>query len=229
MSPDLDDRDCATLVALADGLETEDTRRMAARVEADDELRALVAEQRRIATMVRTAAAEERAPMALRTAMRPRRQARRRGPLAAALAGAAALAAALIALVIGGGGNPTAPTLAAVASLAARAPAAAAPSPLPSVDGVRFPDWRRHFGWRATGVRTDRVAGRRTVTVTYLKGGRTVVYSIVAGEPLRWTKLKVVRLDGRTVVTWRRGGRTCVLSARDVPRDKLLGLATGKP
>ena len=34
--------------------------------------------------------------------------------------------------------------------------------------------------------------------------------------------------DGRTVVTWERGGHTCVLSAEGVPADELLELAGWK-
>jgi hypothetical protein len=215
---------------------------MAMRAECDQELRALVARQQRVAAALRAALADERAPLALReaieTARRPRRQGGRRVSLAAALAGATALAAAVVALVLGGS-DAAAPSFSAVAALATRSPAAAAPAPLPGVDGVRFPDWNEKFGWRAAGVREDRVAGRRAVTVTYEKGGRTAVYTIVAGDPLPWpdaeaivrtgTKFKAVEADGRTVVTWRRNGRTCVLSATDVPRDKLLGLAAWKP
>jgi hypothetical protein len=63
----LRDTDAAGLVALADGIRTPEARRMAARAEHDAELRALVAEQRRVAGMVRAAAACERAPAALRT------------------------------------------------------------------------------------------------------------------------------------------------------------------
>jgi hypothetical protein len=240
MSIKLDDRECAALVALADGLDTLEARRMATHAERDQELRALVARQRRVAAALRAVAVDERAPPALReaieTAKRPRRQSRRR--LSIALSGATALAAAVVALVLGSG-KAAAPSVSAVATLASRAPAAAAPAPLPGVDGVRFPDWKEKFGWRAVGVREDRVAGRRAVTVTYENRDRTAVYTIVAGDPLPWpdaeaivrkgTKFKAVELDGRTVVTWRRNSRTCVLSATDVPRDKLLGLAAWKP
>ena len=34
--------------------------------------------------------------------------------------------------------------------------------------------------------------------------------------------------DGRDIVTWRRRGHTCVLSAKGVPRDELLDLAGWK-
>jgi hypothetical protein len=227
VSPELDDIRCARLVAVADGAATEDAL--------DEELRALIAEQQSVAALVRGAAAQERAPLALRMAIDEQRSAtaqrRRRAPFAAALAGAVAVAAALLALVVGGGGGGgAAPSLAAVAALATQVPAAAAPAPLPTVDGVRFPDWRDRRGWRAVGVREDRVAGRRALTVTYAKGPKRVVYTIVAGDAPAWNEArpKLRRIDGRTVVTWRRGGRACVLSATDVPAAKLLALVASQ-
>jgi hypothetical protein len=52
------------------------------------------------------------------------------------------------------------------------------------VDGVAFPSWARAFGWTATGVRSDRLDGRRATTVFYEKQGQRVAYTIVSGVPL---------------------------------------------
>ena len=68
---------------------------------------------------------------------------------------------------------------------------------------------------------------------------RRIAYTIVEGEALPWPEdaTKTTR-DGvefrtfedgdRSVVTWRRDGRTCVLSATNVPTDELLTLASWK-
>ena len=69
MSVELDDRECGALVALADGRDTVEARRMAMRAECDQELRALVARQQRVAAALRAALADERAPLALREAI----------------------------------------------------------------------------------------------------------------------------------------------------------------
>src|SRR5262245_48244762 len=68
MSTTLDDRDCAALIAVVDGLDTDEARRMATRAEHDQELRALVARQQRVAAARGEAVAAERAPLALREA-----------------------------------------------------------------------------------------------------------------------------------------------------------------
>ena len=76
-------------------------------------------------------------------------------------------------------------------------------------------------------------------TVFYRKEGRRIAYTIVAGDQLAWppgsdkaeregTKLRTFKDGDRTVVTWRRNGRTCVLSATNVPEDQLLELAAWK-
>jgi hypothetical protein len=104
------------------------------------------------------------------------------------------------------------------------------------VDDVRFPNYEGKFGWEAEGVRTDEIGGRKTKTVFYRHEGRRIAYTIVEGEQLAWppgsdraeregTKLRVFTEGDRTAVTWRRNGRTCVLSATNVPTDQLLELA----
>ena len=98
-----------------------------------------------------------------------------------------------------------------------------------AVGAVSVPERLEVRRKRATGVRTDTVDGRDTVTVFYEKAGRRIGYTIVSGEPLEVpagadrSRLEGVELDalvlgGRQVVTWKRGGLTCILSG-DVDRD----------
>ena len=100
-----------------------------------------------------------------------------------------------------------------------------------NVEDVRFPNYEGKFGWEAVGTRTDEIGGRETKTVFYRKEGRRIAYTIVEGDQLAWPpgadkaeyegiKLRTFSDGDRTVVTWRRNGRTCVLSATNVPRRR---------
>jgi hypothetical protein len=133
-----------------------------------------------------------------------------------------------------------------VAAAAVRPPTAAvAPVPAQSkllhehVGDVAFPNYAGKFGWRARGTRTDEIGDRATRTVFYAKGGRRIAYTVVSGEALErpgdarklsreGTPLWAYRHDGRAIVTWRRRGQTCVLSATGVTRGELLELAAWK-
>jgi hypothetical protein len=247
------DRDLRDVAALADGSLPERRRaEVEARVNASPELRELLAKQRATIAALRAAAAP--APEALRdrvaAAARGRARSRLRpalaGALRPALAGAAALAAAaavVLALALPEG-SPEGPDVAEAAALATRPPTEPAPGRYddqPTLlertsDGLRFPRWQPQFGWRASGARADRLDGHRAVTVYYRRGGRTLGYTIVAAPALRvpdgaaransgGADFHSFRRAGRVVVTWRRAGRTCVLSARGVGRDTLLALA----
>jgi hypothetical protein len=175
---------------------------------------------------MRDAAAETEVPFELRRRVdalteRPRRVRRRWRPLAA-LAGAAAAAAVVVALVVAGAG----PSVGDVLDAAGQSPAAVVTptgGPLLSVqvEGTRFPDYEKKFGWRAVGQHEDQVDGRLVRTVDYRKGGETVRYSIVAGDALdepdgrdlesEGTRLR--RIGDARAVTWSRGGHTCVMVA----------------
>jgi hypothetical protein len=198
--------------------------------------------------LVQAAVAQTRAPLALRErieAERARsRPARRRWTLGGSFAAVAA--AAVLAIVIAGGGGTGGPTVAEAAVFANRAPTGAAPAVDPthpgllkrSVGGVSYPSWKDEFPWHASGVREDKLDGRRAVTVFYENPEHVRVgYTIVAGEPLdepsgpglrQGAEHYVVLARGtRTVVTWRRGGHTCVLSGPNtVPQDRLVALAS---
>jgi hypothetical protein len=198
-------------------------------------------------------ARSERAPDALRArieaqtrdAARPRRAVRtapRRSVFGAGLAGALAAAALVVALVLPG--SPGSPTVAQAAGLALQGAQSAPPPADPAAPRVRlaqsvghvyFPNWAASLGWRATGSRTDRLAGRQAVTVFYRRGRVEIAYTIIglpalrepAGRLLRVSGVAVrtLRLGSRTVVTWRRGGQTCVISTRSARLGELRTLA----
>jgi hypothetical protein len=198
--------------------------------------------------IVQAAVAQTRAPLALRERIEAERERKRRPARRAWTLGgsfAATVAAAVIAVVVATGGGAGGPSVAEAAALAMRAPTAAAPVVDPShrgllkrsVEGVSYPSWQGEFPWHASGAREDEVDGRRAVTVFYRNPeGKQIGYTIVAGDPLDEPKgpglrqgdehYVVLQREDRTIVTWRRGGHTCVLSGpSSVPKDKLLALA----
>jgi hypothetical protein len=189
-----------------------------------------------------------RAPAALRARIDALGQApARRLPLSARYAAglAVALAAVLLAVVlVAPVGTPGGPSLSQAAGLATKGIAAPAPIPDPSTPGAKlernledvyFPNWASQFGWRASGQRTDRVAGRLAVTVYYDWHNKRIAYTIVAAPALKQpaaqvrslngTELRTLTMGGRLVVTWRRAGHTCVLSGAGIPSDVLQHLA----
>lgn len=248
--PPLSETDEATLTAYVDGrLEPAEQNAFEARLEHEPALAAALAQQRAGLAAITTAAESVSAPLALRsrieslergeTAPRRRRE-RRRGWGWLPSAGLAAAAVVAVAIVVAFSGGPATSEVLA----AATRPAAAAVQLDPRqpkllrdhVDDVRFPNYEGKFGWEAEGVRTDEIGGRKTKTVFYRHEGRRIAYTIVEGEQLAWppgsdraeregTKLRVFKDGDRTAVTWRRNGRTCVLSATNVPTDQLLELA----
>jgi hypothetical protein len=238
------------LAAAADGsLPPEEQAEVEARLLESPELAARLAEQEHALELVRTATATTAAPARLRARIEAgrsprRRTARPRFALATGVAAAAVAAAVLLLVLPGGAGGPS---IASAAELSARPSTGAAPAPRPGqpkllardVAGVPFPNWHKKFGWQATGVRTDTLGGRKTATVFYAKKGKRIAYTIVDGAPLKvpsdaagarreGTELHTFRTDDRLVVTWLRGGKTCVLSAVGVDRDVLLKLAAWK-
>jgi anti-sigma factor RsiW len=232
------------LVALVDGrLDPERRAALERRAREDPRLAAAIADQRAAVVAIAGAVEQVSAPLALRTAVErlqtapPRRTLRRRLGSLAWLAPAAVAAASLLAIVVFRGGGPDVDTVVA----AALRPAVASVVPVgvesrvlrEQVDGVPFPNYAGKFGRSATGQRTDEFDGRPTRTVFY-EGD--LAYTIVGGRALEepegaqtatreGTRLKTFTDQGRTVVTWRRRGHTCVLSSRRVPRETLLELA----
>lgn len=243
----------AELSALADGT-LDPARREAVqrRIAASPELTALYERERRVVDALHQARATERAPERLRLkieAARPSRATVAPRRFAYGGAAAAALAAVVLALVLAlPSGTPGAPSVSDAAALAARGPAESAPTPDPSMPAARlhqsvgdvyFPNWTSKFGWDAVGARTDKLGGRTAVTVFYRWNGETIAYTIVHSPPLtapssapasNWdgTRLRTLVVNGRTVVTWRRAGDTCVLSGSGVKADELQKLAAWK-
>ncbi len=142
------------------------------------------------------------------------------------------------------GGGQAGLTAAEAATLAARPPTAhvaeppddAATLPRVSAAGLPFPYWEDHFGWVATGVRSDGLDGRLLTTVFYASHGRWIAYTIVPGARLPNAPgaetitrggivLHAFADNRRLIVTWLRRGHTCVLSGTDVPLDALTALA----
>jgi hypothetical protein len=230
------ERDLADVTALADGSLPERRRSEVERRVADSpELSTMLERQRRALYAVRTAAVP--APPSLRA---------RVGALAAprlgALGVATAAAAALFVLLILPGGGPDAPSVAQAAELAARGSTGGPPprydhAPLldREIGGIRFPRWQERFGWRASGVRTDQLGGRRTATVYYRSEDGRLGYTIVDGAALtapagrpavrNGVEFRSFRSGERTVVTWRQKGHTCVLSGAGVGRRAMIQLA----
>jgi hypothetical protein len=163
------------------------------------------------------------------------------------LAAVGAIAAALIALAVAvslSGGSSTL-SVRDAAALTTRGATHAAPAESSSdraelavaVDGVSFPYWGGHFGWRSTGTRKDTVDGRSVTTTFYASGHRRVGYAIVAGNaPSQGsggvvsqhdgTSYRLLTYNGAPVVTWLREGHLCVVSGHGVDGATLLRLAS---
>ena len=243
----------ADLAALADGRLDPDRREaLEARMAAEPRLAAALDRQRAGLTAITAAAASVSAPLALRARIEemqrepaPRRRRWRLPPLQMLLPAAGLAAAAAVAVIVVLSGS--APSTESMLAAATRAPTASVsldprePALLRDrVEQVRFPNFEGALGWEAEGTRTDAIDGRDTRTVFYRREGRETAYTIVAGEALEWpegekttiggVKFRSFTQDGRAVVTWRRDGRTCVLSGENVSNDTLLELAswTGK-
>jgi hypothetical protein len=163
--------------------------------------------------------------------------------LAMAFVGLTATLALLVALVAGGRGGAFTVREAAAATL--RPATTAAPARdgndraelTAAVDGVAFPYWGGRFGWRASGERTDRVAGRTIITVFYVDGrGRRLGYSIAGGAKpppldgaIAWrgrTSFHLFMQAGARAVAWLRAGHVCVASGRGLASSTLLHLAS---
>jgi hypothetical protein len=165
-----------------------------------------------------------------------------------ALAGAVAAPLVVAAIVIPGlfeGGEPGVDDAHAIASRAATDPPPTRregdPTQLAAqMAGVRFPDWKREFGWQAIGQRADALDGRDTRTVFYEHEGHRIGYTIVSGDPLDapgdaatrrvdGVDLRVWRdRHGHDIVAFERHGRTCVLSGHVEHRSTLVELASWK-
>ena len=247
-TPEIKAKELRELSALADG-SLEASRRPAVkkRISASPELSALYERERRVVDLLHESSSTVRAPASLRAridAERPRRpvRARRRFGFGGALAGALAAVIAAV-ILIAPGSTPVALAVSDAAALGTLAPTHAAPAPdadspgklSTNVQDVYFPNWGDRFGWRASGERRDKLHGRSATTVYYDWKGRRLAYTIVASPPLKTpsaatstrdgVEFRTFEQDGRTVITWRRNGHTCVLSGTNVNPTELQKLA----
>ena len=144
---------------------------------------------------------------------------------------AGALAALLLALVLVPGDRSVVEQAAALAHEPPTQRSPAAP-----VEGVRFPDWSREFGWHARGARHDALDGRVTTTVFYEHMGHRLAYTILPGRPAEPPAgARIVRRNGVEIALYRDGehdvavferdGRTCVLAGHVLRESTLVKLA----
>lgn len=249
------------LAGLADGTLSPARRAQVGQaVAVSPELQADIAAQKRVLSAIHNVASE-RAPEALRarvaaagqTGRRPkdgRAATVRRRPLAVrpravTAVTATALGAVVAAVAVLAGGGAGGATVAQASVIATRPAQVAPPAPgaesvaLPRLRaaGLPYPYWEDAFGYRATGVRYDRLDGHSATTVFYARGGARVAYTILdgallpTGAPARSTVrdgvvLRSLSADGRTVVTWVRAGHTCVLTGQGASSGTLLRLAS---
>lgn len=234
------------LARLADGsLKPQRRELVEGMVAASSELQLRLHEQRRAVTLIRSGA-RDRAPLSVRAHRQALAAQPRTGGWPRMFLVAAAATAALIWTLSMVGGGRAGPTVADAATFALRSPTANVAAPRgddpPAVPGIRaaglaFPYWEDEFGWRATGVRRDRMDGRLLTTVFYRRAHQVVAYTIVPGAHLRVDRsaptlhrngvdLRSFWMGGRLVVTWLRDGHTCVLSGTGAVRlDALTKLA----
>jgi hypothetical protein len=106
-----------------------------------------------------------------------------------------------------------------------------------SFAGVSYPAWAERFGWRATGVRSDKLDSRATETVFYEHTHHRIGYTVISGNTIEppadaevltaaGIDLHRFRLGRQDVVTFERGGHTCVLSGAVHDPDTLVKLAS---
>jgi len=167
------------------------------------------------------------------------------GPRLAA-GGAIAAVAIALAIVVGLSGGSSTLSVRDASALTLRAATTGPPAEstsdrrelTASVEGISFPYWGGHFGWRSTGSRSDRIDGRAVTTIFYAnRRGQRVGYAIVAGtSPAQMsggvvsrrdgTPYRLLTVNGTAVVSWLREGHLCVVSGRGIDGATLLRLAS---
>ena len=244
----------ADLTALADGsIDPERRGDVEAWVNSSPERREVLRHEQLALTRLLEARTADRAPDGLRRRIEQQRepgpQRSWRPSFAATTATVAGLAAAAVTLVIVlPSGTAGTPPVAQAAALASRGSTQAAPALDPQNPGARlevavqnvyFPNWAWRSGWRAVGQREDVLDGRAARTVYYASHGKLLAYTILGTPALpepsasstmvNGLALRTLQAHGRTIVTWRRDGHTCVISAIGVPASTLQGLAAYEP
>jgi hypothetical protein len=247
---ELDERTLRQLAQLADGsLQGAARAELEARVASSPSLSAALERQRSAATALRGLGVA--APTGLRRRIelersRPSASVRtRRLAFGAALAGAAAaIALALVLVAPSGSGGPTVVQAAQLSDLPATQSSVRLDPANPKlldvqVEGVPFPNLHADFVWHEAGSRSDQLDGRNTKTVFYERDGQRIGYTIVSGEKIdppagarasvqNGVRLRTATSGGHAIVTWLRGGRTCVLSGAGVSAKDLREVASWK-
>lgn len=245
----------ADISALADGtLDPAREPAIRALIDGSPELAERYEEERRAVAALHSLRSE-RAPDRLRARVEAERRAakhrggsalerRRGGRLVYGGGLAVALAAAVLALVLVlPGGAPGAPSVSQAAALALRGATGPGPGVDPNragrlnmdVQEVYFPNLAS-LHYRVIGQRVDRLDGHPAVTVYYLKGGRTIAYTIVATAlklsastsgawGTRGLYMHTAMIGTRWVISWRRAGDTCVVSGSGPSRAELAAFA----
>ncbi len=240
----------AELARLADGsLPETRAAELRAQVAESPQLRQALAEQERALALVRSA--DPPAPDSLRRWVdeqaRAAAPARRRPRLRIgfALPAIAVAVVAIAALVVVASGGSSAPTLDQTTHLALASAVAPAPSVSPgnpavltdTAAGIPFPNWGP-TGWKPSGARVDKVAGRTIMTVFYTDpAGNRVGYAIVGGAPIEvkggikqtigGVEYTFLTIGSAQLVTWVQSGHTCVVAGRGVSHGTLRDLVTG--
>jgi hypothetical protein len=115
--------------------------------------------------------------------------------------------------------------VAAVHDLPATRPS---PSPGQLVGGLPAPNLQR-YRWTPRGARVDVVGTHTVATSFFSRGGRLLGISLVSGGPVvirpGGVPVHQTTVGGRTVLSWRRGGYTFVMSSAVVPTLWMRGLA----
>jgi hypothetical protein len=247
---ELDERTRRELTQLADGtLSGAKRTALEERIRTSPELAAALERQRTAVAALR--AIDLPAPSGLHARVEAERERpsgrvrRRRLSFAGGLAAAAAAAALVAVLVLPtGSGGPTVVEAAQLSDLQATQGSVPVDPANPKLlaasgDGVPFPNLDGEFGYREAGARSDELDGRETRTVFYERGGRRIGYTIVSGKAIdppdgaakhevNGVALSSTADGPKRIVTWLRGGRTCVLSGDNVSTAKLLELASWK-
>ena len=170
--------------------------------------------------------------------------ARDRSPHGHGGAVAAATAAGVAAAIVLPGALSADPTVGDASALSREPPTQGAPGGDPNVpqrldaevDGVAFPDYAAKFGWQhAALARTSWTTAKRPPSTTTRAAGRSPTRSWRATRSThRQARARPAaaasttapsEIDDRVVVTWERGGHTCVLSAESVDAEELIALA----
>lgn len=234
-----------TLLALTEDRAVEPEQRpVAGRLQADPACRRALERQREVVRALRGGGPFVPPGLSARysagqAAARPHRRQRafKRPPLRTSLVGVAAAVAALVVVVLLLGSPQSQPNAAQVAAIwtrSASVPVAADPADPRQLDisfhGIVYPNYHDREGWHPLAARYDRIGGLRTATVLYATGARRAAYTVVPttrlSVPVTATHLRAAGLSltefrsrDRWIVTFVKGGNTCVLTAA-APRER---------